>query len=176
MFLKRSGTFFSAAMMLVLSVWLLFAPGSACAQALVEPELSKDWTVRIGLWVPNSEAAREVVGTVGISGHVERRVYDGGNYDLTVGIGYNGFDRSYSVPVMLNIIGHRGNLRFGGGAGYSFGKRLDGSGSNGAALSLILGYQLTHGKNPLTFDFRYYFVAGSNQELDGYSFTLGIKF
>jgi hypothetical protein len=95
---------------------------------------------------------------------------------VNVGAGYNGFDRIYSVPVMGNIIFHRGNWRFGGGAGYSFNKRVSGSGSSGAALDIIAGYVLTHGRNPTNVDLRYFFISGADNELDGLSVTYGLKF
>ena len=141
----------------------------------VLPELSQDWSVRLGLWIPQSEAARRVQGSVGVSFVAERRVYSTHDYDINIGIGYDGFDRSYAVPVMANLVWHSGNARYGLGAGYSFNKRLDGRGGSGTALNLILGYQLTHGKNPLSADLRYMFFGGASNELDGYSLTLGIR-
>ena len=156
---------------------LAAAPHAAKAQGNDElPELSKDWTLRVGLYVLQSESARNLQGAVGISGAAERTVHYGNGYDVNIGVGYNGFDRVYNVPILVNIIGKQGKYRYGVGAGYSFGKRLDGRGVSGGALSLILGYQLTMGKNPLSADLRYLFISGANNELDGYSLTLGMRF
>jgi hypothetical protein len=95
---------------------------------------------------------------------------------VNVGIGYNGFDRVYSIPVQVTGIVHKNNLRYGGGLGYAFNKRVDGRGANGAAISLLVGYQLSQGRAPLSIDLRYYFTSGTESELDGYSITLGGKF
>ena len=176
--MKRLGMIWSAALALTLGACLLLAPGNARAQSDpdVTPELSRDWTVRVGIFVPQSQTTRSVNGEVGVSGFVERRVYDGNNYEVQIGIGYNGFDRVYNIPATISLILKRGDFRLGGGVGYGFGKRLDGRGTQGSVLSVIAGYQLTHGRTPITGDLRYYFLGGSDNELDGLAATLGIKF
>ncbi len=174
--MKRFCNWLSVAATLALGVLMTLSAGSAKAQTTeVLPELSQDWSVRLGIWIPQMETARRVNGEVGISGTAERRVYKTLDYDINVGIGYHGFDRVYAIPIMANMIWHKGNFRYGAGAGYSFNKRLDGRGSSGTALGINLGYELTHGKNPLSLDFRYLFIGGSSSELDGYSLTLGIR-
>ncbi len=166
------------ALTLMLGFCALLTTSVAHAQTDTDttPELSKDWTVRLGLFVFNSQTARSAVGSVGIAGFVERRVYAGTSYDLNIGIGYNGLDTVYNVPILLDLVEHNANLRYGIGAGYSFGKRISGRGTSGATVELMLGYQLTHSTNPLSLDLRYDFVSGSNDELDGYALTLGYKF
>ncbi len=172
--MKRIGTFWGMALLILLG--LATAPRTAHAQSEAIPELSRDWSVRIGMYIYNSKTTRNAQGEVGISGLVERRVFKGDKYDVLVGIGYNGFDRVYSVPVQISLIAHKANLRYGAGVGYSFNKRLDGSGSNGTVFSLILGYTPIHGKNPVSIDLRYFFIGGSSNELDGYSLTIGSQF
>lgn len=172
--MKRLGKIWALALMVMMG--MAIAPRVAHAQSDATPELSRDWNVRAGLFVPNSRATRSKGGEVGFSGMVERRVYRGDAFDVTVGIGYNGMDQVYSVPVQINLIARKANLRYGAGVGYSFNKRLDGSGSNGTALSLILGYTPVHGKNPISVDLRYFFIGGSSSELDGYSLTIGAQF
>jgi hypothetical protein len=113
---------------------------------------------------------------VGFSGHVEKKVYQTESYDLFVGMGYNGMDRVYSVPILINLIYHNGNLRYGAGFGYSFGKRLDGRGMSGTAVNLIAGYKLRGGSNPMNVDVRYLLISGASNELDGLCVTLGISF
>jgi hypothetical protein len=172
---KRLGTICGLALMILLG--MAMAPRAAHAQNNEAiPELSRDWNVRIGMFIYNSKTTRNAQGEVGISGMVERRVFKGDAYDVLVGIGYNGFDRVYSVPIQINLIAHKNNLRYGAGVGYSFNKRLDGSGSNGSALSVILGYTPIHGKNPISIDARYFFFGGSSNELDGLSLTIGAQF
>ena len=178
--MRRLGTIWSAALVLVLSVFALFAPHQARAQTGESsdqiPELSQDWEVRVGMYVFQSKTARSTTGEVGISGNVNRRVYAGRGYDVTVGIGYNGIDPVYNIPLTVNLIAHKDNLRYGLGAGYAFGKRANGRGIKGTVLDLLLGYQLTRGRNPMSVDLRYLFVGGSSNETDGYSLTLGLKF
>ncbi len=139
-------------------------------------ELSRNWSLRLGLWIPQSQTTRNAMGTVGISGALQRQVYTATNYSLLLGIGYNGYNRVYSVPVMMDMVLHHHNLLYGGGVGYSFGKRDNGRGTNGVAIDLMVGYQLTHTTNPLDVDLRYFFVSGSSNELDGYGITLGYHF
>ena len=42
-------------------------------------------------------------------------------------------------------------------------------------MDLLLGYQFTRGRNPVSVDLRYMFIGGSSNELDGYSLTLGMQ-
>lgn len=174
--MKRLGSLWSVAAALMLGIGMLFASSAARAQAVPNSELSRDWSVRAGIFIWNSNTARNTYGAVGFSGGVERTVFRSPGYDVTVGIGYNGWDRSYSVPVMIDMIAHKDNLRYGGGLGYSFNKRLDGTGSNGTAICLIVGYQFSRSRTPLSLDARYYFIGGSSDELDGLSITLGGSF
>jgi hypothetical protein len=176
---KKLGIIWGAALLLTLVLGLLVVPGRARAQNTTSeqlPELSRDWTARIGLWIFNSESARRASSDVGISAFAERTVYRGIGYFASIGIGYNGWDQVFSVPVTANLIGYKDHLRYGIGAGISFGQRIDGDGTTGAVIDLILGYGLTGGKTPLDLELRYYFVSGSSNELDGYSLTLGMHF
>jgi hypothetical protein len=176
--LKRLRVFWSVALGLLLGMGLIAIPGAARAQFQTEevPELSRDWTIRAGLFIFNSETAREAEGTVSFGGSVERRVYEGTTYDITIGVGYYGLDKVYSIPIMIHYIGRQNRWRYGFGAGYSFGKRLSGRGMSGATIGLLLGYQLHVGRYPANVDLRYNFISGANSELDGYSLTFGIKF
>jgi hypothetical protein len=174
--LKHLKIFWVGLLALVLGAGSLILPKAARAQGEDVPELSRDWNVRIGVYIFNGNAASNKGGRFGISGLVERTVYRGDTYDVNVGIGYNGFDRIYSVPATLSLIYHPTNLRLGAGVGYAFNKRVDGRGSNGSVFDLLVGYQVSRGKNPSSVDLRYFFVGGSNNELDGYSLTYGIRF
>ncbi len=173
--MKRLGSVCSAASLLMLGIGMLLTPGAAKAQGQGS-ELNQDWAIRVGLYLYQSQTTRDANGTVGFSGMVERTVYRGAQYDVNVGIGYNGWDTVYSVPVMVTGILHQANLRYGGGVGYSFNKRQSGEASNGTAISLLLGYQFSRSKNPLSIDARYMFIGGSSNELDGLSITFGGTF
>ena len=164
------------ALIAALAICALTMPNMAKAQNETVPELSRDWNVRIGVYVFQSKTASDAGGRVGISGLAERTVYRGEKFDVNVGIGYNGFDRIYSVPVTGTVIFHQGNMRYGAGAGYSFNKRVSGRGSNGSVIDLLLGYTVSRGRNASSVDLRYFFVGGSSNELDGMSLTYGIRF
>lgn len=173
--MKRIGTFWSAVCLLALSMMILGTTKEAYAQNELDP--ARDWTVRLGPYVFNSNSTSNANGSrFGISGHVDKTVLQGDTYDINIGIGYNGYDRVYSIPVLGTIVYHPSQWRFGFGAGYSFNKRVGGRGSNGAIMTAMAGYQLTTGKNPTFLELRYYFVAGANNELDGYALTYGMKF
>jgi len=176
---KRLGSFWGLALTLALGMIGLLAGSSARAQFSQNtdtPELSQDWAVRIGVWYPQMQAVRNKVGSIGISGLVDRRIYAGNNFGISAGIGYDGLNDVYAVPIVLDITFHSANIRYGMGTGYAFGKRLDGRGTSGPLISFLLGYQLTRTTNPLSLDLRYFFISGSSNELDGYSLTLGYKF
>ena len=174
--MKHLKAFWGQVLIVALAVCALALPNLARAQNETVPELSRDWNVRIGIYVFNSKATSDAGGRVGISGLVERTVYKGETFDVTVGIGYNGFDRIYSVPVTGQLIFHPGNLRYGAGAGYAFNKRIGGGGSNGSVFDLLVGYTVSRGRYPTNVDLRYFFVGGSSNELDGLSLTYGLRF
>ncbi len=158
---------------------LLFVPFVAHAQAPPSTgagELERDWNFRIGVFVPQSQTARKVMGTVGISGIVERTVFNSRSYEINVGIGYNGMGNSYSVPMMGYIVGKTGSIRYGVGAGYSFNRKLNGQGSDDAVIGLLLGYRFTGAPYHLSLDARYNFIAGTSNQLDGLGVTLGARF
>lgn len=177
--MKRYGSLWGVALTLALGMVGLLAGSPARAQlssGTDQSDLSQDWSVRIGIWFAQAQSVRAKVGDIGISGLVDRRIYSGNNFEISAGIGYNGNSDVYSVPIVLDLTALSHNLRYGVGTGYAFGKRLNGQGTSGPLLSLLLGYQLTHTTNPLSLDLKYYFISGSSNELDGYSFTLGYKF
>lgn len=139
-------------------------------------ELSKNWNLRLGISVFQSQTSRNKAGEVGISGIAERTVYRAENYDINVGIGFNGSSDIYNIPIEVTGVVHKNRFRYGIGAGYSFGKRIDGRGMSGTVLTLIAGYKLVDTGVPLNLDLRYNFISGANSELDGYSITLGAQF
>ncbi|HZT41848.1 MAG TPA: hypothetical protein VFA07_06645 [Chthonomonadaceae bacterium] len=168
--MKQLRKFWSAAL-LALGLCLFMAPGAARAQISGGSEdLSQDWSLRIGVFILHGS------GDLGISGMVERRVHNSPDYDIMLGVGYNGLNNVYSVPIMLNVIGKHANGRYGGGIGYSFGKRSEGNSFTGVAFDVVAGYTFVHGRNPMNVDLRWYFISGANSELDGPSITLGVQF
>ncbi len=175
--MRRLGTFWGFALTLALAFCGFVAPTGAHAQDQASTsELERNWSARLGIYILQSNAARSASGSAGVSVALERRVYAGKSYDITAGIGFNGIDQVYSVPLLINVTSSMHNLRYGGGIGYAFSKRINGRGVNGIAFDLLVGYQLTQTVNPLSIDLRYYFIGSTNNELDGYSLSLGIKF
>jgi len=174
---KRIGTVWSAAWLLTLGACLLLLSGAVRAQTDQDQgDLTRDWNLRIGMFIPQMHATRAASSTVGLSAIAERTVYRAPQWDLNIGIGYNGTTDIYAVPITATGIVHVNNLRYGFGAGYAFGRRIGGGGFTGATILLLVGYQFTHGRNPLSADLRYYFVTGTDDELDGYSLTIGMQF
>lgn len=167
--MKRFSTFFST--LFIVAALLITAGQASKAQTRAEdlPELSRDWTLRLGAWIPKT-------GSLGISAHAERRVYKTDAYDLNMGMGYNGSETVYNVPILFSLIYHIKEIRAGALFGYSFGKRVDGRGMSGTALGLLAGYRIKNGVNPITADVRYLWIAGADSELDGWSITVGIGF
>ncbi len=166
---------------LAASFGLLFVGGTQVSQAQTagnfgSTELTKNWNLRIGISVFQSQTSRNKAGEVGFSGVAERTVYHAENYDINVGIGYNGSSDVYNIPIEVNGIAHHNRLRYGIGGGYAFGKRLDGRGMSGTVLTLIAGYKLIDTGVPLNLDLRYNFISGASSELDGYTLTLGAQF
>ncbi|HEV2471492.1 MAG TPA: hypothetical protein VGS41_02435, partial [Chthonomonadales bacterium] len=161
--MKRLGTLYGALFSLALAVCLVLLPGAVKAQEQGQelPELSQDWTVHAGLWIPSNSATRSKAGDVGFSGLVERRVYRGLTYDLNVGVGYSGWNDVYDVPVLVDAVGYYNNWRYGGGVSYDFGQRANGRGINAMGFTVLAGYQFNHGSNPITADVSYHWVGGS---------------
>jgi hypothetical protein len=167
--LKQLRTLWSAAL-LTLSLCFFMAPCVARAQEGGSSDLSQDWSLRLGIFVANANS------TVGFSGIVERRVHNAPNYEIMVGAGFNGNGSVYAVPIMINVIGKHANARYGGGIGYTFGKRVEGNGFQGVAYNVILGYRFVSGRNPMNVDLRWFFVSGCSSELNGPSITWGVQF
>ena len=168
--MKSKFTLWSAVIALCFT---LIGPTVARAQE-GDSDLSKEWTLRLGTFIANSQTTRSKMGTFAIAGYADRTVFDGEKYKLTVGFGYVGGENFYSVPIMLNAVWKHNKMYFGGGFGYAFGKRLDGRPMGAISLDALVGTQLNTGKNALSAELRYSFIGGSDNELDGLSVTLGM--
>ena len=166
--MKQLRNFWSAAL-LTLGLCLFMMPGAARAQVGGTTDLSTDWSLRLGVFFLHN-------GDLGFSGMVERRVHYSPTYDIMLGVGYNGLNSVYAVPIMLNFIGKNNDIRYGAGIGYAFGKKEEGPSFSGVAWDLLVGYTFVHGRNPVNADLRWYFVTGSSSELDGPSLTVGVQF
>ena len=165
---------FATVAMIALAV-MIFAAPHAYAQSdnNYGPEIARNWSVRLGPYFFNHNIGGS---TVGVSAIVERTVFSGETYDVTVGIGYNGTSDIYSVPALINLIGHHNRMRYGFGVGIAFDRLPNHESTNGLAANALLGFQLTGGRNPTTIDLRYYFIGSTADQMDGFGLTYGIKF
>ncbi|HSV73104.1 MAG TPA: hypothetical protein VLH79_05030 [Chthonomonadales bacterium] len=161
-------------------VWLLgcltvLALGAAQpAQAQFDDELARDWQLRLGFFVPESEQARGAVGDVWLSFGAERVMHLDERYDLSLSIEYYGRDNIYNVPVLVNLGATTHRMRYAVGAGISLGRDVH-RGRTNFAYKLMVGYELTEGMNPITFDVSYR-GTGTSPTLNGWSFLFGKRF
>jgi len=144
------------------------------AKAQSDLDLTKNWTLRAGFFTPERQGPRDAEGDIWFTVGGEREVFNADRYKGTVSLDYYGSSNVYNVPIQLNVIGTTHRLRYGGGAGVSFGHDLT-RGVNAFAYNLLIGYALSDSLNPLTFDIRYH-ATGSGSDLNGITFTIGGHF
>lgn len=155
---------------------LLFAAGSRIpAQAQLEQDLTKNWDLRAGFFVPERGIARSVEGDVWFTIGLERDFYTSERFRGTVSIDYYGSGTLYSVPIMVNLRSETHRLRYGGGAGLAMTHDLS-HGTTAFTFNLLVGYNLTQGRSPVTADLRYLFANTGGGTLNGWAFTLGAHF
>ena len=156
---------------------LLLIAGSvvpALAQQRDE-ELTRDWIVHAGIFLPQRGAARDAKGNVWMTAGVERAIYEVDRWRATFAIDYYGAGPVYNVPITLNLRGNTQGVRFGGGIGLGLSHDLE-RGMRGVAYNLLIGYELTEGANPLTADVRYMGLTTGGGQLNGVALTLGYRF
>ena len=145
------------------------------AQAQGEQDLTKNWDLRAGFFVPERGAARAAEGDVWFNIGLEREFYTSERYRGTVSVDYYGSSRLYSVPITLNLRANTGRLRYGAGAGLAMTHDMD-HGATAFTYNLLVGYNLSEGRNPITADVRYLFANTGGGTLNGWAFTLGAHF
>jgi hypothetical protein len=150
-------------------------PSAALAQFTGDTELTKDWTLRIGCFVPEKKVSRDLGGDVWLAIGAERAFYEVDRWKTTISIDYYGADDIYSVPLSLNVRGNSMGLRYGGGVGLSLGHDVE-KGTAALAYNLQVGYEIKPGLNPITVDLRYLGTSASRQELNGWSLVVGYGF
>ena len=138
-------------------------------------ELNRDWIVHAGLFMPERGAARDAKGNVWLTAGVERPVYEVDRWRTTFGIDYYGAGTVYCVPITLNLRGNTQGVRFGAGIGLGLSHDLT-RGMRGVAYNVLLGYEVTQGLNPLTFDVRYMGLTTGGGQLNGVAGTIGYRF
>ena len=158
-------------------IGLVLAAASAsavAARAQGAGDLSRDWDLRAGFFVPERGDVRAAQGDVMFTAGAERAFYVVDRWQASISIDYYGAGSIYNVPITLNLRGDTGRLRYGAGAGIGLGHDLT-HGLTSFSFNLLVGYYLTTGSNPITADVRYMGVAAS-EDLNGWAFTLGYHF
>lgn len=151
------------------------APAVARAQFTGDTELSRNWELRAGLFVPEKKVSRSKGGDVWLAIGAERAFYEADRWRATISVDYYGAEDIYSVPFSLNVRGSSQGLRYGAGAGLSLGHDVQ-KGMSALAYNLLVGYELMAGGNAITIDLRYLGTNASRQELNGWSLTVGYRF
>ena len=145
------------------------------AQAQVGDDLTKDWDLRAGFFVPERGNVRAAEGDIWFTLGLERTFYNGERFRGTVSIDYYGSGKVYAVPITLNLRGETGRLRYGAGAGLAMAHDLS-HGTTAFTYNLLVGYNVTQSRNPVTADIRYIFTHTTGGELNGWAFTIGSHF
>ncbi len=144
------------------------------AKAQNEMDLTKNWNLRAGFFIPERGASRDAQGDLWFTVGAEREIYNVDRYKGSISIDYYGSSNIYNVPIQANLIGTTHRLRYGAGAGVGFSHDLT-RGISGFAYNLLIGYNLTESENPLVFDIRYRALS-TGSDLNGWAFTIGGHF
>lgn len=155
---------------------LLLVAGAAAqarAQSTADAEFARDWELRIGFFIPETDRARAAEGDVWIGAGAEKQFFQNDRYRATLSVDYYGSGKMYNIPVMINARAATNRFRYGAGAGGSFGHDQD-RGRNSFVYNIMLGYELTQSSRPITFEFRY-IRTGTTRSLNGWMFTIGTQ-
>jgi hypothetical protein len=138
-------------------------------------ELSKDWTLRAGFFIPEREAPRSQEGDLWFTIGAEKSIYKAERWDGTFSVDYYGSGKIYNIPITVNARGETNRLRYGIGAGVGISHDLS-QGKTGFSWNALLGYTLIQGANPVTADVRYQFLSTGSGALNGFQFTVGYHY
>lgn len=162
---------------LLVSGVLLGASAASQAQFAADSDLSKNWELRAGIFVPEKKASRSKGGDVWLTLGAERAFYETETWKATISVDFYGAHKKnlYSVPFSFNFRGSATGVRYGVGAGLSLGHDLD-RGIASLAYNALIGYQFATGGNPVNVDLRYLGTVASRQELNGWALSVGYQF
>lgn len=146
----------------------------ARAQGGGDTDLSRNWDLRIGFFIPERKSVRSAEGDILFAVGAERSFYEAERWRGTISIDYYGSGSVYNVPIMLNIRGETNRFRYGAGAGIGLSHDLT-RGATGFAWNLLVGYVLRQGGNPIFADVRY-LALSTGGDLNGWAFQLGLHF
>jgi len=146
----------------------------ARAQGGSDTDLTRNWDLRAGFFIPERKSVRSAEGDVLFAVGVERSFYEAERWKGTISIDYYGSGSVYNVPIMLNARGETHNVRYGAGMGIGLSHDLT-RGVTGFAWNLLLGYNLRGGPNPIFADVRY-MALSTGGDLNGWDFTIGFHF
>jgi len=150
-------------------------PTAALAQFSGDTELSKNWELRVGGFVPEKKVSRSLGGDVWLAIGAEHTFYQADRWSGTVSVDYYGEEDIYSVPICLNARGKSQGLRYGAGFGLSLGHDVQ-KGMTALAYNVSVGYEVKPGPNPIFVDLRYLGTNASRSELNGFSLVVGYGF
>lgn len=153
---------------------LILAGLSVSARA-ADNELGRNWTIRAGFFIPENEAPRRAQGDIWFTVGAERPFYTAERWEGTFSIDYYGAGGVYNIPITLNARGETNRLRYGIGAGVGISHDLT-DGILGFSYNLLIGYTVMEGASPVVADIRYQGLSTGSRDLNGWQFTLGLRF
>jgi hypothetical protein len=146
----------------------------ARAQGGGDSDLTRNWNLRAGFFIPERKSVRSAEGDVMFTIGAERAFYEQDRWRGTISIDYYGSGKVYNVPITINARYETANVRMGGGMGVGMSHDLT-RGNTAFAWNLLLGYTLRQGANPVFADVRYWALSNGG-DLNGWAFTLGFGF
>lgn len=144
------------------------------AKADADQDLTKNWNLRAGFFVPERQASRQAEGDLWFTIGAERDFKTMERYKLSISMDYYGSGSLYNIPIKINAIGVTNKLRYGVGAGVGISHDMQ-HGIMGFAYHLMVGYNVGEGANPLAVELKYN-VQSTSSALNGFSFTIGGHF
>src|SRR5438046_159632 len=116
-----------------------------------DEELSRNWDLHAGFFVPERSSARSAEGDIWLALGADKPSCTAERWKVSFSLDYYGSGRIYNVPIRMNIMGETNKLRYGMGAGVGISHDLA-RGQSGFTWMADLGYYLTRGEHPVMAD------------------------
>ena len=155
-------------------VLMLGVGGLTSARADDGQDLTKNWNLRAGFFVPERAGSRRAEGDLWFTVGAERNFMTTERYTGSISIDYYGSGSLYNVPIQANVVATTNKLRYGAGAGVGISHDMT-QGILGFTYHLLVGYTVGNGANPLAVDLKY-IVQSTSSALNGFAFTVGGHF
>jgi hypothetical protein len=140
-----------------------------------DEELSRNWDLHAGFFVPERAAPRAAEGDIWLALGADKPIYVVERWKITFSLDYYGSGNVYNVPIRMNVMGETNKLRYGMGAGVGISHDLV-RGQSGFTWMGDVGYYLTRGEHPLMVDLRYNYQSTGSGTLNGWEVLLGYRF